>query len=221
MSTDNDTLAGQLERTPLAGDAIEGERLRKAVKARLLAEAATETRIDRFVVLGQLGAGGMGIVYAAYDPELDRKVAIKLVRTWGTERRAEDQERLVREARALAKLSHPNVVAVYEVGIHGDSVFIAMEFVRGKTLHEHIAPGHTPWREVVRAYIQAGKRSQLPTRPDSCTATSSRTTRWSVTTGACVSSTSVSRAAREPTSVRAHRRPPIAPAASRSRPRAR
>ncbi len=153
-----DTLADRLEHAVLAGDPLEGERVRAAVRARLLDGTVLEieTRVDRFVVLGRLGAGGMGIVYAAYDPELDRKVAIKLVRTWGSTQQPRDQERLVREARALARLSHPNVVAVYEVGLHQASVFLAMEFVRGRTLRAYVAAGTRDWREVVQAYVQAG-----------------------------------------------------------------
>src|SRR5947209_12142644 len=78
--------------------------------------------INRFVVLGLVGRGGMGEVYAAYDPELDRKIAIKLLRTRDA---AEAKSRLLREAQAIAKLQHPNVVVVYDVGTHGDNVFIA------------------------------------------------------------------------------------------------
>jgi tetratricopeptide (TPR) repeat protein len=98
----------------------------------------------------------MGVVYAAYDPELDRKVAIKLVRVSGRALQPQDHERLVREARALARLSHPNVVAVYEVGLHGESVFLAMEFVRGQTLRSYVAARRSDWRDIVQAYLQAG-----------------------------------------------------------------
>ena len=85
--------------------------------------------VGRYVVLGELGAGGMAVVYAAYDAELDRKVALKLVRA-EPERRA----RVRREAQAMARLSHPNVAQVYDVGELDDSVFIAMEHVTGRTL---------------------------------------------------------------------------------------
>src|ERR1700759_1253721 len=86
--------------------------------------------IDRFVVLGLLGRGGMGEVYAAYDPELDRKIAVKLLRArGGGEAAADGKTRLLREAQAIARLSHPNVVVVYDVGTFRESVFIAMEFV--------------------------------------------------------------------------------------------
>src|SRR5689334_24930381 len=89
--------------------------------------------IDRFVVLGLVGRGGMGEVYAAYDPELDRKVAIKRLRARGES--ADGRARLLREAQATAKLQHPNVIVVYDVGTFGESVFIAMEFVEGRTVN--------------------------------------------------------------------------------------
>src|SRR5258706_7996304 len=111
--------------------------------------------IDRFVVLGLVGRGGMGEVYAAYDPELDRKVAIKLLRArGGTE---EGKARLLREAQATAKLQHPNVVVVYDVGTFGDSVFIAMEFVEGRTMNGWLQAGQRTRREIVDVFLAAGR----------------------------------------------------------------
>src|SRR5262245_53963639 len=92
------------------------------------------TLLGRYVVIDVLGGGGMGVVYTAYDPELDRKVAVKLLqaRMGGS---SGDQAWLLREAQALARLSHPNVIAVHDVGtLPGDRVFVAMELVVGKTL---------------------------------------------------------------------------------------
>src|SRR5438067_13287247 len=82
-------------------------------------------QLGRHIMLERLGAGGMGEVYAAYDPELDRKIAVKILRT----HTAQDESRLRREAQALARLSHPNVVAVYDVGVFRASIFVAMELV--------------------------------------------------------------------------------------------
>jgi tetratricopeptide (TPR) repeat protein/predicted Ser/Thr protein kinase len=93
------------------------------------------TKIGRFAVLASIGAGGMGQVFSAYDPQLDRRVAIKLLHGAGN---AIERQRLIREAQALARLSHPNVVAVHEVGDHEGRVFVAMEFVEGTTLKEWI-----------------------------------------------------------------------------------
>ena len=90
--------------------------------------------VGRYVILDVVGHGGMGVVYAAYDPQLDRKIALKLVLAPEGARREQESERLLREAQALARLSHPNVVTVYDAGTVGDQVFIAMEFVEGETL---------------------------------------------------------------------------------------
>ena len=106
--------------------------------------------VGRFVLLGTLGAGSMGVVYAAHDPELDRKVALKLLlpRAGGSSGTA-GPTRLMREAQALARLSHPNVVAVHDVGAHGDNVWIAMEFVAGQTLTEWARARPRTWAEVL------------------------------------------------------------------------
>ncbi|HVU52725.1 MAG TPA: serine/threonine-protein kinase [Polyangia bacterium] len=113
--------------------------------------------IDRFVVLGLVGRGGMGEVYAAYDPELDRKVAIKLLRARGDA--ADQKTRLLREAQAIAKLQHPNVVVVYDVGTFGDNVFIAMEFVEGRTVGGWLSAGagRRTRREILDVYLAAGR----------------------------------------------------------------
>ncbi|WP_170136391.1 serine/threonine-protein kinase [Nannocystis exedens] len=110
-------------------------------------------------MLGRIGVGGMGVVYSGYDDELDRRVAIKLLRD-SLEKFAEvDGPRLMREAQALARLSHPNVVQVYEVGRHDGHSFVAMEYVRGKTLQTWLRerPPPRPWREVLEVYVPAGR----------------------------------------------------------------
>ncbi|MCB9756212.1 MAG: serine/threonine protein kinase [Myxococcales bacterium] len=118
--------------------------------------------VGRFVVLGELGAGGMGVVYAAYDPELDRKVALKLLRPElardeGFSSGAEARARLVREAQALAKLSHPNVVAIYDVGERAGGVWLAMEFVDGVTLGTWLKKKARTWREALEVMGAAGR----------------------------------------------------------------
>ena len=119
---------------------------------------ARGSSIGRYVVLQVLGAGGMGVVYAAYDPELDRKVAIKLLHLEvadgdGTR----GATRLLREAQAMARLSHPNVIAVHDVGTHDGKVFLAMEFIEGRTLGDELAARPLDRREVVRLYVAAGR----------------------------------------------------------------
>jgi WD40 repeat protein/predicted Ser/Thr protein kinase len=112
--------------------------------------------IGRFMILRKLGEGGMGQVYAAYDTDLDRKVAIKLLSSNYQSRTA--ITRLTREAQGLARLSHPNVVAVYEVGQHRGAVFIAMEYVDGHTLRDYFdsAPERS-WQDKLAVLVEAGK----------------------------------------------------------------
>ena len=119
-----------------------------------LAKGAT---IGRYVVLGLLGRGGMGEVYAAYDPELDRKIAVKLLRARAGRSTIDGRTRLLREAQAIARLSHPNVVVVYDVGTFQDSVFIAMEFVEGHTLGYWLQAKQRNWREVLDVFQAAGR----------------------------------------------------------------
>jgi len=111
--------------------------------------------VGRYVVIDVLGMGGMGVVYTAYDPELDRKVAIKLLQA--PERGATDQAWLLREAQAMARLAHPNVIAVHDVGtLPGNRVFVAMELVAGPTLRAWIKAQPRAWREVIHVMRQAG-----------------------------------------------------------------
>ena len=130
-------------------------------------------RIGRYTVVRELGRGGMGIVYACYDEGLDRKVAVKLLLRQVADVTA--QLRLEREAQALARLSHPNVVQIYELGRHDENLFVAMEFVPGQSLRDWLSPadadGADPdepqpeqpeprpdrdWREVLAMLRQAG-----------------------------------------------------------------
>src|SRR5262245_63686075 len=97
--------------------------------------------LDHFMILDRLGAGGMGIVYAGYDFRLDRKVAIKVV---PAEASGAARALLVREAKAMARLAHANVLTVHEVGAVGDDVFIAMELVPGADLRAWLAADHRP-----------------------------------------------------------------------------
>ena len=117
------------------------------------------SRLDRFVVVEKLGEGGMGVVIAAYDPDLDRKVAIKLLRAgaWDTGVSSEGRQRLLREAQAMAKLSHPNVVVVHGVGTMGSQVYIAMEYVDGCTLGEWLKQDKRSWPLVVDMFCRAGR----------------------------------------------------------------
>jgi hypothetical protein len=93
------------------------------------------TNLARYVVLDPIGRGGMGVVYSAYDPELDRKVALKLLRSdVETSAAAAGRSQLLAEAQAMARLSHPNIITVFDVGTWQEEVFFAMEFLKGQTL---------------------------------------------------------------------------------------
>lgn len=102
--------------------------------------------VGRFVLLDRLGQGGMGVVYAAFDTELERRVAVKIIR--GERPSVDNRSRWLREARAMAKVAHRNVVTIFETGIDGDDVFIAMEQIAGGTLSEWMVEIHATeaWR---------------------------------------------------------------------------
>jgi serine/threonine protein kinase len=114
--------------------------------------------VGRYVIRRLIGRGAMGEVYRALDPELGRKVAIKVVRPglrWGAGA-AEARAGLLREARAMARICDPNVLAVYDVGTFDDGIFIAMEFVEGHTLATWLAAAPRSWLEVLDAFLKAG-----------------------------------------------------------------
>jgi len=115
-------------------------------------EAWFEAQIGRYVFRRLVGSGGMGIVVAAHDPDLDREVAIKIVVTGDS-----DEARPVREAQAMARLSHPNVVQVYEVIRLGVQTAIVMQLVEGEELGVWQASEPRSWREIVDAYVQASR----------------------------------------------------------------
>ena len=114
-----------------------------------------ESKLGRYEILRELGRGSMGVVVRAYDPELRRAVAVKLLEP-RIAHGAGARERLRREAQAMARLTHPNVVTVYDVTAHGDALAIAMELVEGPTLRAVIARG-LPWREMLAITIAAGR----------------------------------------------------------------
>jgi tetratricopeptide (TPR) repeat protein/predicted Ser/Thr protein kinase len=139
---------------PIGGDTQLGVDM---VAAALFGASSPPTRVGGYVILRELGSGGMGVVYLAYDERLDRRVAIKLLR--GARGHQAARDRLHREAQAMARLAHPNVVTVHEVGFHEDQLFVAMEFVAGKPLSAWMRERGSPrrWSEVVEVFIAAGR----------------------------------------------------------------
>jgi serine/threonine protein kinase len=133
---------------------LEFQRMFAEVRGRMFG-ATDPVRVGRYVIRGRIGIGGMGVVYAADDAALGRRVAIKLLHGTGSEGQA--RGRILREAQALARLSHPNVVQIYEVGEVGRQVFVAMEFVEGLTLGQWQIQRPRSWRELLDVYVQAGR----------------------------------------------------------------
>jgi tetratricopeptide (TPR) repeat protein len=123
----------------------------------------TGTTLGRYRVLGRLGEGGMGVVYAAVDPALDRKVALKVLpQSMGDDAASADARsrlelRLRREAQALAKLEHPNVVGVFDVGIAEATVFVAMQLIDGTTLDDYIETTKPSVRQLLELFVAAGR----------------------------------------------------------------
>ncbi len=115
-------------------------------------EATPGDRLGRYRLLRVLGGGGMGIVHLAHDDELDRPVALKVLRPGGNG----DSRRLLREARSMARLAHPHIAAVYDVGEHEGDVYVAMEYVEGPTLRAWMSDAHD-WAERLEVLVQAGR----------------------------------------------------------------
>ncbi len=142
---------------PESPDGVDRNLALARLQQRMLGVEPESVKIGRFIVLRKLGQGAMGIVYLAYDPKLDRKVALKLVDTssLGSEM-GDAQVRLEREARAAAALGHPNVVTVYDVGHQDADVFLAMEFVEGETLTDWMKRDHG-WKEVTALFAEIAR----------------------------------------------------------------
>ena len=138
------------EATPVLGD----EPTAASMHARRSASASAVARVARYVLLDRLGEGGMGVVWSAYDPELDRRIAVKLIRG-----EADDaaRQRFIREARAMAQLHHPAIVAIHDVGTTGEHAYIAMELVRGVTLRDWLKDDTRSWRTVLATFVRAGE----------------------------------------------------------------
>ncbi|MGH1346357.1 MAG: protein kinase domain-containing protein [Nannocystales bacterium] len=140
----------------LAVDQLEVRRARSKIRAGVFGGTPKPTMVGRFEVRERLGSGGMGIVYEAYDPQLQRRLALKVLRADAT-LAADGAARLVDEARAMAKLSHPNVLTVYEAGTVDDQVFIAMALVQGHTLRSWLDAERRSTDDVMTILRDAGR----------------------------------------------------------------
>ena len=113
--------------------------------------------VGRYRLLALLGAGAAGVVYRAFDPELERVVALKILVNTGEASGQGPREHILREARAMAQLSHPNVVTVFDVGLADESVFIVMEYAPGTTLEHWLRTAAPSDAAIVRAFSAAGR----------------------------------------------------------------
>ena len=133
-------------RSPYSTDVVASAR----VEARLFASESAP-RIGRFILSERVGRGGMGTVYAAFDPQLGRRVAVKILHP------EISGVRLLREAQAMARLRHPNLLTIYEVGEYQNQAYIAMEFIDGHSLGELQRIGQIEWRRWLAHYLVAGR----------------------------------------------------------------
>lgn len=140
-------------------DDLERRRVRARLTAALFGAAPPVIRLGRYEILERIGSGGMSVVYAARDPRLDRKIALKIVSPLiqDPDRRREYQQRLVREGEALAGLAHPNVVAVFDIGESDDDVYLALELVDGRSLDIWLSDATRSWRSVLETMLAAGE----------------------------------------------------------------
>lgn len=137
-------------------DSFEDQLMRARIRSRVLGgpSVGESIRVGRFELIAKLGAGGMGTVWSAHDPHLDRTIALKFLRSHLD--RHEDERLLLTEAQALAQIRHPNVITVYDAGQHEGRVWIAMERVEGETLRQWTARGPSR-RRIVEAWSAAGR----------------------------------------------------------------
>lgn len=154
-----DEVSADRHEDPLARalpDSVDAELVRSRLMASMFGRGLATPRFGRFELRERIGHGGMGVVYRAHDPQLERTVAIKLIDTRGFA--ASQRERALREARSLARLAHPNVITVFEAGLTDERVWIAMEYVPGATMHDYLS--RTPRPDptaILRHWIAVGR----------------------------------------------------------------
>ncbi|MDC0667927.1 serine/threonine-protein kinase [Nannocystis radixulma] len=137
-------------------DSVDAELVRARLMTAMFGREAGSPRFGRFELRERIGEGGMGVVYRAFDPQLERTVAVKLIDTRAFP--ASQRERALREARSLARLAHPNVITVFEAGLTDDRVWIAMEYVPGTTMRDYLTrTPRPPSASILRHWIAVGR----------------------------------------------------------------
>lgn len=133
-----------------AAEAAPGDETRVVVRT---------TKVGRFLLLREIGSGGMGRVYAAYDEQLDRRVALKLLRKPRSGSRRQ-RMMVLREARAAARIAHPSVISIFDIGEIDGQIHIAMEYVEGETLLKWQKDSQRSWRDILNMYLEVGQALQ-------------------------------------------------------------
>ena len=161
----------------LVGAAVRGESGSEEQSGRIAKPLLSKgAEIGRYLILDIVGKGGMGEVYSAYDPKLDRRVALKLLNERTASPRA--TARFSREAQAIARLSHPNVIAIYDAGDFGERLYLTMEFVEGQRWRTGCVLRRGRGARFATCSSRAVPAWRRPTTPASCTGTSSHRTSW-------------------------------------------
>ena len=138
-------------------DELDRQLVLAQIRQDLFGSEAPLPQLGRFEVAGRIGSGASGVVYVAHDRQLDRDVAVKVLSVDDSAPSETHHLRLLREGQALAKLAHPNVVAVHDIGTHEGTVFIAMELAAGVPLGRWLGDGERAWREILRVLVEAGR----------------------------------------------------------------
>jgi tetratricopeptide (TPR) repeat protein len=157
LEDERDALEGMFPQLPPVESDVEAQRQFHRVSARLFGGAPEPVMLGRWEVGELIDAGGMGFVYRAYDPRLQRHVAIKAMQLGlGTdiERR---RQRMLREAQAMARITHPNVIHVYDVEVSDAQIFLVMELVAGQSLSAWLQSGERSWSEILAVFLDAGE----------------------------------------------------------------
>lgn len=152
-----DLLSAEQIPEPKAGRDVESQRVFDSLQNRLFGVETGPTAIGRWQLRGRLGRGAMGTVYEAYDPELERRVAVKVLHPMSPEIAAARRIRLRREAQAMARVKHPNLVEVHDVFADEPQPYVVMELIEGTTLRAWQEPRDRGWRAIVRAYLEAAR----------------------------------------------------------------
>lgn len=142
---------------PRPGRDLEGQRILDRLRNSLFGVDTGPTRVGRWHILRRLGKGAMGLVYEAHDPELDRRVAVKVLHSIPPEAEQARRIRLRREAQAMARVKHPNLVEVYDVSPDAPQPFVVMELIEGEPLRTWQEREGRTWRELVAAYLEAAR----------------------------------------------------------------